>query len=238
MLHGFDDIRGGHQADEATVRVEERQFFDAVAVEDGFGFRLGATGGRGDQPFARGHDIAHQNIFVFLDPDIAAGHHAEHEILPIDHGKTFDAGLAHASAELAEGGLGKNGFGMGDDDVLSAFDPADHGDLFFQRAIAVDDADAAFAGEGHGQALFGDGVHRGGDHGDGQADVTGQLGGQSGLRGKHAAAPRHDGDVVETQADGKLVIHGSWSGKRPAARLMVRRNSSAARAMCAGPSAG
>ena len=207
MLHGFDHIRSSHQADEATVRVEERQFFDTVAVEDGFGFRLGAAGGGGDQSFAWGHDIAHQNVFVLLDPDVAAGHHAEHDILSIDHGKTFDAGLAHASAELAEGGLGEDGFGMGDDDVFGAFDPADHGDLFFQRAVAVDDADAAFAGEGHGQALFGDSVHGGGDHGDSQADVTGQVGSQSGLGGKHAAASRHDGDVVEAQADGKLFIH-------------------------------
>ena len=187
--------------------VNQRQFFDAVAVEDGFGFGLGAAGRGGDEAFAGCHDIADQDVFVFLDPDVPAGDDTEDNVAGIDDGESFDVGFAHAAAELAEGGVGRDGFRAGDDDVFGAFDTAHHGDLLFQRAVAVDDAKAAFAGQSHGEAFLRHGVHRGGDDRNGEADVAGEMGGEVGLGGQDAAASGHDGHVVEAQADGKLFIH-------------------------------
>jgi hypothetical protein len=200
VLHGFDNVRSGHQSDQPPLLVDQRQFLDAVFVEDGFGFGLRATGGRGDQPLARSHDVFDQNAVVFFDPDVAARDHAQDDILSADHGETFDSRLAHEAAQLSESGVGGDRFGVRDDDIFRALDAAHHGDLFLQRAVAVDDADASLAGQSHGQAFFADGVHRGGNHRDGEPDIPGYAGGEIGLRGKDAAPSRNDGHVVEAQS--------------------------------------
>ena len=197
VLHGFDDIRRGHQTDESSVGIDEGQFLDAVFVENGFGFGLRTTGRCGDQPLARRHHILHENVVILFHPDIAAGDDAEHDVLCVDHGETLDAGLAHTAAELSERGVRGDGLGVGDDDVFRAFDPTHHGDLFIQRAVAVDDADAAFARQRHGEAFLRDGIHGGGNHRDGQPDVGRDARGNVGLRGQDAAASRDDGHVVE-----------------------------------------
>ena len=208
VLHGLDDIRSGHQADESSVGIDEGKFFDAVFVEDRFGFRLRTTGRGGDQPLARRHHVFHENIVVLFHPDIPAGDDAEHDVLAIDHGETLDAGLAHTAAELSERGVRGDGLGVGDDDVFGAFDPPHHGDLFVQGAVAVDDADAAFSRQRHGEAFLRNGVHGGRNHRDGQPDVGRDARGNIGLRGQDATASRDDGHVVEAQTQGQCVIHG------------------------------
>ena len=61
----------------------------------------------------------------------------------------------------------------------------------------MDDADAAFARQRHGQSLLRDGIHGGGNDGDSQAYLAGEVCGDVGLGRQDAAASRHDGHIIE-----------------------------------------
>ena len=75
--------------------------------------------------------------------------------------------------------------------------PADLGGLLFGAEVLVDDADAAVLRHGDGHVAFGDGVHRGGDQRDVEADAAGEAGAGVGSRGQDLGVAGNQQDVVE-----------------------------------------
>ena len=64
----------------------------------------------------------------------------------------------------------------------------------------MDDADAAFLRERDRRTRFGDGVHRGGDQRNGQANLGGELRGRVGVLRQDLRGSGHQQDVVEREA--------------------------------------
>src|SRR5262249_60005600 len=114
----------------------------------------------------------------------------------------------------ADGLVGRQGDGVGDDAVGAALDLVDLAGLVGDGHVLVDDAHAAFLGQGDGQLALGDRVHGGGQDGDVEADGGGQLGLDVDVAGDHVAVGGLEQDVVKGDAlvsDALLHVGAPWA---------------------------
>ena len=156
----FLDVGAGDESDEAAIRIDKREFFDPVLIENPAGFLQAGVRRGGDELFARRHHIGDDGVEAIEIADIAAGDHAFEAAVGIDDGKSGEAVFRHDGADVIDGVLLADGVGFLDDRVFRALDPGNHRRLFVDRAGPVDHAHAAFAGEGDRQIVFGNRVHR------------------------------------------------------------------------------
>ena len=121
-----------------------------------------------------------------------------------------DAVLGHDVEGLAEGDVRGDGDGVDDHAGFGALDAVDLLELAVDGEIAVNDADAALACDGDGEARFGDGVHGGGGERDVELELAGELRGGVDFGGQDGGFAREEEDVVEGESfvDG-TVDHGS-----------------------------
>jgi len=87
--------------------------------------------------------------------------------------------------------------GLDDHPGLGALDLVDLGDLILDREVAVDDADAACAGERDRQPRFRDRVHRSRDDRDRELELTCQPRPGRDVVREHLRCGRHQEHVVE-----------------------------------------
>ena len=118
----------------------------------------------------------------------------------IDDGNSADVVLAHEPAGLADGGGGRKGDRIDDDAILAALDLLDLAGLIFDREVLVNDADAAFLGEGDGKGGFGDGIHRRGDERNVELDLAREPGVGVGVGGNEITAGGNQQDIIEGDA--------------------------------------
>ena len=115
---------------------------------------------------------------------IAAGDDAD-QFFPIDDrhpGDIFSAGQFH---HFAHGHIWRYGNGVFDDAAFVFFYPQHFAGLLIDGHIFVDDADAAFLGDGDCQPGFGDGIHCRRNQRDIQGDRSGELSFQFNITRQH-----------------------------------------------------
>ena len=155
---------------QAAAIVDDGQGIELVLPDDVVGLLEGGALLGPDQLFKGGHEAG----------DLGVGLHAGHTVVTAgDNAHQLalggavlgdgDGGVAGALLELQhvpQSGLGAQVGVAADKAGLVALGPADHGGLVLDGLGAVNEADAAFFGEGNGQTVAGNGLHDGGHHGD------------------------------------------------------------------------
>jgi hypothetical protein len=105
--------------------------------------------------------------------DLALGAEVARAVL--GDGEARDVVLAHELLGVADGVVGAERDGVGDDAVGGAFDLGDLAGLGLDGEVLVDDADAALLRERDGESGLGDGVHGRGDERDVERDGAGEA---------------------------------------------------------------
>ena len=113
------------------------------------------------------------------------------------HAHQGQAGQGQQGHDLAHRVLRGDDDGVKQDPAFITLDLGDLCGLLLRREVFVDDAHAAFLGNGDGQSGFGHRVHGGGHEGEVQADATRELRGQAGVARQHLGERRHQQHVVE-----------------------------------------
>ncbi len=187
------------------VLVDDEQLFDAVLLQDALGFFERGADGDGDEIVLR-HDVADRLIEVALEAQIAVGEDAD-EALAARHRQAGDPVLVHDVERLADGELGRNRHRIDDHAAFRALHAVDFFGLAIDGHVAVDEADAALAGDGDGQARVGDGVHGGGHDRDIDCDLARKAGARVGLRGQHRGFAGQQQYVVKRQPFGNISVN-------------------------------
>jgi ribosome maturation factor RimP len=180
----FLDVLDGDEALELVLVVDDQQLFDAVLVQDQFGFFKRGADRDGDQ-VGLGHHVADGDVGAGLEAQIAVGEDAD-QALAAGDGYAGDLVAAHDFECRLDGLIGLDGDGIDDHAAFGALDLVDFAGLVGDRQIAVHDADSTLLGHGDGHARLGDRVHGGRD----QRGIQGNVLGELGLRAHLGRAPR------------------------------------------------
>ena len=154
------DVLDRDQALELERIVDHQQAFELVSVEQRLGLRRRGAVLDGDQLVARGHDLADRHVVTGFEAQVAASDDTDH-LAAVDHRESGNAQLLLHVQHLPDR------MGGGDDHRIPQhpgfvpFDPGHFGRLLLRREVLVDDAHAAFLGDGDRQARFRDRVHGG-----------------------------------------------------------------------------
>ncbi len=100
--------------------------------------------------------------------------------------------------DVGDPGLGADGHRIDDHPGFRLFDLLHFQGLGLDGQVAVQDADAALAGQGDGGVRFGDRVHGGADEGDIEGNAPGQAGTEVHFTGQHRRGPRQQQQIIES----------------------------------------
>jgi len=204
------DIANGDQASQFIFFVNQQQFLDFIFRQNPFS-RCKRCIFRGRNQIIFRHHFSQALVVVGNEAQVALGDDALEMAVDGD-GDAGDVVIVHDLAGVFDGGVGIERDRIGDDAVLAAFDFLDLASLHLDGHVLVNDADAAFLGEGDGQLAFGDGVHRRGDDGDIEMDIARQLGADIDVARQHFAVAGFEENVVESDAlISDAVLHGEIS---------------------------
>ena len=128
----------------------------------------------GDEPILRRHDGRDRRVALRLESQIAVSDDAD-QVLALDDGYAGDVLRAREGDDVANRRVGRHGDRVVNDAALELLDLLDLARLILRRHVLVDDADAAFLRERDREPRLGDGVHRGRDNGDIQAQGAREL---------------------------------------------------------------
>ena len=159
----------------------------------------------GDQLVARGHHFGDLGVEAGLKAQVAAGDDTD-RLAVIHHRHAGDTVLAGQLQHLADGGVGAHGNRVGNDAGFVFLDQAHMTGLGLGRHRLMNNADAAFLGDGDSQASLGHRVHGRRDQRDIQRDATRQPGRQIhlarqnvGIRGLEQHVVEREGLLVDSQ---------------------------------------
>jgi hypothetical protein len=192
------DVFHRDQALELKGVVHEQQAFELVLVQQGLGLGRRGAVGHGDQALTRRHDFADRKVVARFEAQVATGDDADHTA------RFHDREAGHAQVvgqlhDLTHRCLGRNHHRIAQHAGFIALDLGHLGRLLLRREVLVDDADAAFLGNGDGQPRFRHRVHGGRDQGQVQADVAGELGGEGGVLGQDLGVRGDEQNVVKCE---------------------------------------
>ena len=108
----FLDVFYGDQAFEIEVLVDDEKFFDAVLLQNFFGFFERGAHGNGDEIFFCHHSVDELRV-IFFEAKVAIGEDSG-EARTACNGQTRDAVLGHDFEGLAKGDVRRNGDGIDD----------------------------------------------------------------------------------------------------------------------------
>ena len=153
-----------------ALGIHQRQGVDLVVPDDVVAVVQGGVLRGSNQLLDGGHEGGDRSVIGgVVDAVIAGGHDAQQLAARGAVGSDGDGGVAGACLQLQhimQGGSGGQ-VGVGNDVTgLEALDAADHSGLVLDALGAVDEGDAALAGQRDGQLIAGDRLHDGADHGD------------------------------------------------------------------------
>ena len=152
------DVFDRDEAFQFILIVHQQKFLDFIFRQNPLSRFQRRMFRAGDEVFL-GHDLGKPLVVVGEEVQVAAGEDALEEAVDGD-GHAADLVLFHDAAGVADGLVGRQRDGVGDDAVFAAFDLIDFVGLVGDGKVFVNDADAAFLGEGDGEVALGDGVHR------------------------------------------------------------------------------
>ncbi len=183
-------------AGELVIAVDDQHFLDAVLVQQRQHLFLGRGLAHGDQPLLRRHHRGDRRIELFLEPQVAVRDDAD-RLFPDDHRHAGDAARAREVEHLTDGRIGGDGDRVLDDAALELLHAVDLAGLRLDGHTLVNDADAAFLGDGDGEAGLGDRVHGGREQRKVEPDAAGDARPQVDLPGQYLRVGRDEEDVVE-----------------------------------------
>ena len=153
----------------------------------------------GDELLFRGHGEADGLAPPRLEPKVASGHDAD-QPLPVHHRNPGDPAPAGELRDLPDGGVGPDRDRVAHHSALELLDPPHLVRLDLGRQVSVDDADAAFLGEGDCEPGLGHHVHRGRHDGDTERDPGGEDGGEVGVSGEDFGVAGREHHIVEGES--------------------------------------
>ncbi len=174
-LLGLHEVLDRDEAGQSPGVIDERQALALVLAKEQRGVLAGDAFVSGDQRHL-GHDLVDLGRCPFGDrgePQVTVGDDAEQSVVGVDDRETGHAVLATDPVEVLKRRVGTDRHGVGDDARLGALHQVDLVGLVVEREVAVENADATFAGHRDGHAGLGDGVHRRADERHLQADARG-----------------------------------------------------------------
>ena len=154
------DVFDRDQTLEFESVVDHQQAFELVFVEQCFGLLRRRAFGHGDQTFARCHDVFDLDVIAGFKAQIASTDNANH-FAAIADGKAGDAHLIGHGHDLAHCVLGRDDHRVEQDTAFITLNLGHFSCLLLGREVLVDNAHAAFLGDGDGQTGFSDRVHGG-----------------------------------------------------------------------------
>ncbi len=167
------NVLDGDKPFKAVIVIDDEQFFDAVFVEELFGFFESDIGFNRHQ-LVLGHDVGHRLIQVFLEPQIPVRQNAD-QLFVFHHRHAGDGILMHQGKRFADFSFRLDGDRI-DNHAAFRFLHAIHFDgLSLDAHVAVNDADAAFLRHADGRAGFRHRIHGRRDDGNIQRDVSRQI---------------------------------------------------------------
>ena len=196
----FLDVFYGDQALEVEIRVDYQKFFDAMALQDFFGFLESGSHGNGDE-IVLGHHRADGLIEIAFETQIAISENA-HEARAARDGQARHFVLVHDVERLADGKFRRDSDGINDHAAFRAFYAVHFLGLAVNGHVAMDEADAALAGDGDGQARVRDCVHGRGDDRNVERNFAREAGARVRLRWQYRRFARQQQHVVESQRFG------------------------------------
>ena len=143
------------------------------------------------------HVLGDRTLVVPGETDVAVGQDSLKLLIVVGNWYTANVVVAHYRFGVGQRVIGSEGDRIDDHSALAAFDLVDLFSLLFYRKVAVDDAEAALAGEGNCQLGFGDGIHGRADDGDVQREFWVQADADVDVGGQQLGVARHEQNVVE-----------------------------------------
>ena len=160
------DVFHRDQPDAALRIVDNHQFLDAVQMQKPAG--LFVIHPLADRHHLAGHEVGHRLARIVGEAHVAIGENAEElrrlSVRPaLDHGNAGDRSATHEGERVGERCVRKDGDRIDHHAAFEALDLAHLFRLIRGLEVTVDDADPARFRHGDRQSRLGDGVHRGRD---------------------------------------------------------------------------
>src|SRR6266542_4908861 len=152
----------------------------------------------GDQILTR-HQLVDRTRGVGLEARVSVGEDADELAVLVRNGDAGDVVALHHRLGVGQPVVRPERYRLHDHAGLRALDLVHLYGLRLDGQVAMDDAQAAFTGEGDAQPRLGDGVHRRGEDGDGELDAARQARSRVDVVGDDVAAAGDEQDVVEGQ---------------------------------------
>ena len=188
------------------IVVDDEQLFDAPLVKQPSRLVLADAGTHGRQIIG-GHQLAHRLARIVGETHIAVGQDADKPATRFDDGNARNPMLRHKRFRLGQRRVGSDGNRVDDHTALEPLDLPHGSRLFLDRQIAVEDANAADLCHQDRHVGLGHRVHRRRQDGNVEADLTGQLRRQIGIRRQYVRGAGHQQHIVKGQAGDDF--HGS-----------------------------
>ena len=163
------DITDGDETFQMAVIVHERQFFDAVRLQDAFRFFHGGMFRSSDQTF-RSHDVADRTGQIRLETHITVRNDADQFAILCDR-HTGNMVFVHQFVRIRQGVVRSEVDRIHDDAVFRTLDQLHFSGLLINAHILVNDTDAALARHGDRHFCFSDGIHAGAHDRNIQCDI-------------------------------------------------------------------
>jgi hypothetical protein len=196
VVLGLLEILGGDHALELVALVHHQHFFDAVLVQQLQHFFLVGALAHRDQPLLGGHHAGHRRVHAGLEAQIAVGDDA-HRLAVVHHRHAGNVALLGESQHLAHREAGRHGNGISHHAALVFLDLHHLPGLLLGAHVLVDDAHAAFLGQGDGQTGLGHRVHGGRQQRNVQLDFPAHAAAEAGVAGQQGRIGRLQEHVVE-----------------------------------------
>jgi hypothetical protein len=198
VLAGLEDVLDGHQAAQLEAGIDHQHALQAMLVHQGLGFLGRAAFADRDEPVARCHDVAYRLIQVGLETGVPVGDDAHHDAV-IHHRQAGNAIAARQGEHFAHAHGRRHGDRVLQHAGFETLDLGHFGGLCLGVEVLVHDADAAFLGQGDGQAGFRHRVHGGGKQRQVELDLAGKAGSEADVAGEDRRVGGYQEDVVKRQ---------------------------------------
>ena len=158
FLHLFN-IPDGDESLQVSVLIHQRQFFNAVGLQDFLGVINGGIFRCRYQAF-RCHDVADGAGKVCFKAHITVGDNA-YQLSFLRNGHAGNMVLVHEFIRIGQGIVRSQVDRVHNDAMLGTLDQLHFPGLFINAHILVNDADTAFTGHGNGHFRFRHRIHAG-----------------------------------------------------------------------------
>ncbi len=153
-----------------VVLVHDGEAVELVIPDDVVGFLEAGVGGRGDELFARRHELTDRGVHVHAGYAVIAARH-EAEQFPVGacilgDGDGGEAVLLLERKHVRQRVLRREIGGARHKAGFVSLHAPNHLRLVLERLGAVNEGQAALLGQGNGERVIGDSLHDGGGHGD------------------------------------------------------------------------